>query len=33
VLGWLSDEERSALLPGFESVADILADLERTLGT
>ena len=33
VLGWLSDEERSAFLPGFESMADILADLERTLGT
>jgi chromosomal replication initiator protein len=33
VLGWLSDEERSALLPGFESIAEILADLERTLGT
>ena len=32
VLGWLSDEERNALLPGFESMADILADLERTLG-
>jgi chromosomal replication initiator protein len=33
VLCWLSDEERRALLPGFESMADILADLERTLGT
>ncbi|HZW31064.1 MAG TPA: chromosomal replication initiator protein DnaA [Isosphaeraceae bacterium] len=33
VLGWLRDEERSSLLPGFETVAEILADLERTLGT
>jgi chromosomal replication initiator protein len=30
---WLRDEERSAVLPGFETVADLLADLERTLGT
>jgi len=29
---WLRAEERSALLPGFETVADLLADLERTLG-
>ena len=32
VQGWLNAEERSALLPGFETVADLLADLERTLG-
>jgi chromosomal replication initiator protein len=32
VQGWLRDEERSSLLPGFETVADLLADLERTLG-
>ena len=33
VESWLRAEERSALLPGFETVADLLADLERTLGT
>ncbi len=33
VLGWLRDEQRSSLLPGFETVADLLADLERSLGT
>jgi chromosomal replication initiator protein len=33
VAGWLRDEERTALLPGFETVADLLSDLERTLGT
>jgi chromosomal replication initiator protein len=33
VQDWLRDEERSALLPGFETVADLLADIERTLGT
>ena len=33
VQSWLRAEERSALLPGFETVADLLADLERTLGT
>jgi chromosomal replication initiator protein len=32
VQGWLRDEEQSSLLPGFETVADLLADLERTLG-
>jgi len=32
VLGWLRDEERNALLAGFETVADVLAALERTLG-
>ena len=30
---WLRVEERGAVLPGFETVADVLADLERTLGT
>lgn len=33
VRGWLRDEEQSSLLPGFESLADVVADLERTLGT
>jgi chromosomal replication initiator protein len=33
VENWLRDEERSAVLPGFDTVADLLADLERTLGT
>jgi chromosomal replication initiator protein len=33
VQSWLRAEERSAVLPGFETVADLLADLERTLGT
>ena len=33
VAGWLRDEQRNALLAGFETVADILAALERTLGT
>jgi chromosomal replication initiator protein len=33
VLGWLRDEERSSLLPGFETVADLIADLQRSLGT
>ncbi|MHB1561656.1 MAG: chromosomal replication initiator protein DnaA [Isosphaeraceae bacterium] len=32
VAAWLRDEERSSLLPGFETVADLLADLERSLG-
>ncbi len=32
VATWLRDEERSSLLPGFETVADLLADLERSLG-
>jgi len=30
---WLRDEESRAHLPGFESVADMLANLERALGT
>jgi chromosomal replication initiator protein len=33
VQGWLRAEEKNAVLPGFETVADLLADLERTLGT
>jgi chromosomal replication initiator protein len=32
VESWLRAEERSILLPGFETVADLLADLEQTLG-
>jgi chromosomal replication initiator protein len=32
VLGWLKDEQQNGLLPGFETIADVLADLERTLG-
>jgi chromosomal replication initiator protein len=31
VLGWLRDEQRNGLLAGFETVADILAALERAL--
>jgi chromosomal replication initiator protein len=30
---WLRDEESRTQLPGFESVADLLAGLERALGT
>ena len=33
VESWLRAEERGAVLPGFETVADLLADLERTLGS
>jgi chromosomal replication initiator protein len=33
VAGWLRAEEQSALLPGFETVADLVAELERILGT
>ena len=33
VEGWLRTEERTGLLPGFETVGDLLADLERMLGT
>jgi chromosomal replication initiator protein len=29
---WLKAEKRIALLPGFETVADLLSDLERALG-
>jgi chromosomal replication initiator protein len=32
VKGWLADEQRSNLLAGFESVADMLSALERALG-
>ncbi|MFO0956517.1 MAG: chromosomal replication initiator protein DnaA [Isosphaeraceae bacterium] len=32
VKGWLADEQRSNLLAGFESVSDMLAALERSLG-
>src|SRR5512135_2790182 len=32
VLGWLRDEERCALLAGFDTVGDVLAALERSLG-
>ena len=33
VLGWLRDEDQTRLLAGFETVGDVLAALERTLGT
>ena len=33
VVGWLREEERIGLLAGFESVADVLASLESSLGT
>jgi chromosomal replication initiator protein len=33
VEGWLRAEERTGLLPGFETVGDLVADLERILGT
>ncbi len=29
---WLNSEKRIVLLPGFETVADLLTDLERALG-
>jgi len=29
---WLRDEEQNALLPGFETIVDLLANLERSLG-
>ncbi len=32
VVEWLKAEERNGLLAGFETVADVLATLERTLG-
>ena len=32
VQGWLRAEEKYSVLPGFETVADLLIDLERTLG-
>ncbi len=30
---WLRDEEQNGLLPGFETIGDLLADLERSLRT
>jgi chromosomal replication initiator protein len=33
VAGWVRDEQRTGLLAGFESIADVLASLERELGT
>jgi len=33
VVGWLRDEERNALLAGFETVSDVLSALERTIGS
>jgi chromosomal replication initiator protein len=32
VLGWLRDEQRGALLAGFETVSDVVVALERALG-
>ena len=32
VVGWLKADARGPLLPGFDNVVDILADLESTLG-
>lgn len=32
VVAWLKDEERNGLLAGFETVSDVLATLERSLG-
>jgi len=32
VVGWLKDDAQSPLLPGFDNVVDILADLESKLG-
>jgi chromosomal replication initiator protein len=32
VESWLRAEERTGLLPGFETVGDVIADLERILG-
>ena len=29
---WLQDEEQYSLLPGFETVVDLLADIEQKLG-
>jgi chromosomal replication initiator protein len=29
---WLRDEQQGAFLPGFETIVDVLADLEKTLG-
>ena len=33
VEGWLRDESQNGILPGFETMADILQALERALGT
>jgi chromosomal replication initiator protein len=33
VVTWLRDEQRNALLAGFETIADVLAALERSLGS
>jgi chromosomal replication initiator protein len=33
VESWLRAEERTGLLPGFETVGDLVSDLERMLGT
>jgi chromosomal replication initiator protein len=33
VASWLRDEQRNGLLAGFESVADVLAAVERSLGS
>jgi chromosomal replication initiator protein len=33
VKAWLQAEEKSGLLPGFETVADLLADMESAIGT
>lgn len=33
VLGWLRDEERNALLAGFETISDILTAIEREIGS
>lgn len=33
VAGWIRDEQRTGLLAGFESIADVLGSLERELGT
>jgi chromosomal replication initiator protein len=32
VIKWLKSEKRIVLLPGFETVADVLSDIERSLG-
>jgi chromosomal replication initiator protein len=32
VLAWLKDEQQRPPLAGFETVADVLASLERSLG-
>jgi chromosomal replication initiator protein len=33
VQAWLQDEDHNSLLPGFETITDVLSDLERTLGS